>query len=775
LNTSPQRLWALALAILFLVAHVAFLPPTLEDIDSLNFALGLHDFDPARHQPHPPGYPIFIALAKVVRLVIPSDAHALAVVSALFGALAVFALIWIYENLEALAARSAPAASLTASLATAVVVASPQYWFNAHRPMSDIPGLAAALAAQSALIAAFVRQRLNPARTPEALADSGKMIVLGAFLSALAIGMRSQGFWLTLPLLAVVLLQRTGRGAAGALLGSAMAFTIGVLVWAVPLVVASGGPAAYLRALGAQGGQDLEGVDMLYLNPTPRRLALNLLETFIYPWAYSSLGWTVFGLSFVGAIYLLRRAPRVALLMALWVGPYLASHLLLQETLTMRYALPLIPAMAYLVVRGIEATVAAVFVAIRRADVRPQALKHATTIATAAIVVWSLVVTLPPVRVYARDGAPAFAAIKTLHQQLAVEPGVIGMHHSLTRSVQTENFGQTSVLAAPPMREWLELTKYWRSGKTAPVWFLADPARTDIELVDPLSRQTQGRYVWGFERLRFMSGSRPDVVDLVRIDSPPGWFAEEGWHVSSETLNMSERLARKEAAAYVKRRADGALLIIGGQHWGAVESDAKATAAADVSLTINHHRIDSWQVRPGEQFFKRLILEPGTLSEGDPFNRVIVSYADPSGRASKIRLTEFAVAPLDAVFAVQHRGWNEVEYGKELQRRWRWTTARADTFVNSAGRDVTLTVSGESPLRYYESPARIVIRAGSQILATAAPGDDFDLRVKIPAAALAASDGVVTIETDKTFVPHERSGSPDRRTLGLRIFDFRVE
>jgi hypothetical protein len=238
---------------------------------------------------------------------------------------------------------------------------------------------------------------------------------------------------------------------------------------------------------------------------------------------------------------------------------------------------------------------------------------------------------------------------------------------------------------------------------------------------------------------------------------------------------MSERLARKEAAAYVKRRPDGALLIIGGQHWGEGESDATATAAADVSLTINHHRIDSWQVRPGEQFFKRLMLEPGTLLEGDPFNRVIVSYADPSGRASKIRLTEFAVAPPDAVFAVQHRGWNEIEYGKELQRRWRWTTARAETFVNSAGRDLTLTVSGESPLRYYDSPARIVIRAGSQILATSAPSDDFDLRVKIPAAALAASDGVVTIETDKTFVPHERSGSPDRRTLGLRIFDLRVE
>jgi len=43
---------------------------------------------------------------------------------------------------------------------------------------------------------------------------------------------------------------------------------------------------------------------------------------------------------------------------------------------------------------------------------------------------------------------------------------------------------------------------------------------------------------------------------LIRIDSPPGWFGEEGWHLTSETLNMSERLAKREAVAYVKSRPD---------------------------------------------------------------------------------------------------------------------------------------------------------------------------------------------------------------------------
>ena len=85
-----------------------------------------------------------------------------------------------------------------------------------------------------------------------------------------------------------------------------------------------------------------------------------------------------------------------------------------------------------------------------------------------------------------------------------------------------------------------------------------------------------------------------------------------------------------------------------------------------------------------------------------------------------------------------------------------------------------ITIGGESPLKYFDAPARIVVRAGAHVLATAAPSADFEIAMKVPAAALQAADGMITIETDKTFVPSQRSGSPDKRTLGLRIFRFDV-
>jgi hypothetical protein len=59
LRTSVSR-WPVPVVIgaAYLVAHLPSLASSLEDVDSINFALGLRDFDVAQHQPHPPGSPV---------------------------------------------------------------------------------------------------------------------------------------------------------------------------------------------------------------------------------------------------------------------------------------------------------------------------------------------------------------------------------------------------------------------------------------------------------------------------------------------------------------------------------------------------------------------------------------------------------------------------------------------------------------------------------------------------------------------------------------------
>src|SRR3990172_7188223 len=100
-HSGSWRLGSWVLALIYFAAHLPFLAPSLEDYDSINFALGLRDFDPSRHQPHPPGSPVYIALGRLllapIAAVWPSarsgaaEALTLALWSAVAGAVAIIA------------------------------------------------------------------------------------------------------------------------------------------------------------------------------------------------------------------------------------------------------------------------------------------------------------------------------------------------------------------------------------------------------------------------------------------------------------------------------------------------------------------------------------------------------------------------------------------------------------------------------------------------------------------------------------------------------------
>ena len=140
----------LVIAAIYLAAHLAFLAPSLEDIDSINFALGLRHFDVAEHQPHPPGYPVYVAFGKmadaILQRVAPSagfmrqESLALAIWSPIAGAVALIAAFWILRHLST---------AFVALWAAGLMAANPLFWVAGSRPMSDMPGLALALVAQA--------------------------------------------------------------------------------------------------------------------------------------------------------------------------------------------------------------------------------------------------------------------------------------------------------------------------------------------------------------------------------------------------------------------------------------------------------------------------------------------------------------------------------------------------------------------------------------------------------------------------------------------------
>jgi len=773
-----SRSWRIAaiLAVLFLAGHLPFLASTLEDVDSVNFALGLRHFDPALHRPHPPGYPIYMALGKLADTVL-SEPHALALWGALVGALAAFALLRLFACLDALDGGPSPAGAdggaasargwaawvSGPALAVLLTMTAPLYWMTASRPMSDMAGLAAVLAAQAILLTSMVRSREAVASgagayDAAAAARSGRLVLLGAFVTALAIGFRSQAVWLTLPLLALVIVDRAGRGAAGALIGSVVWLAAGTLLWAVPLVIASGGPRAYLDALGAQAGEDWSGVDLLATNFGLRRLAFALYETFVRHWGPAAGFILAFAALGAAAMLWKRRRALVAVIAAF--GPYLVFHLLFQETVTTRYALPLVVPVAYLAMCGL-------FLSKRT---RPLGLLGV------GLAGFSLLFVVPEAVSYARGGSPVTHALAEVRAEAASTPGIaVGMHHAFARPVEAETVAPAVALVAKPKHEWLALVERWRSGARGPVWFLADPDRTDLALVDPQARMVRGHYEWPFQSQVFLGGIRPDRLDWVVINEP-GWFAGEGWQLTPETAGVARAdrtgLSRGPISAWLKRRDGEVALVVGGRHLG-----VGAGPSARVVVRIDGREFDSWVVEPSRPSFLKFLRVPagGLAGPGLWATLEIAAAATDTGKPTGIvDVEQFNAQDPATPMLAFGEGWQEPEYNPATGLSWRWASGRSTLHVSTTDRDIELQMVGESPARYFPRPSRVVVTAGRRQIMSLGVSSDFAWTARVPASALRESGGTITIETDQVFKPADRGQGADRRDLGLRVYSVTV-
>ena len=732
------------LALVFLLFHLPYLPASLEDLDSINFALGVRHFDVAQHQPHPPGYPLFIVVAKAAHALIPSEAHALAAVSIVGGSLGVLAIAALFRRLESPSLADADR-NWWPLVATAVAMTAPTYWFTAARPLSDMAGLAAAIGVQFLILRAKTRRQLYVA----------------AFCAAFVVGLRSQIVWLTFPLLAYVVGAELAPPAATTIpaaspraeqarpLPVAIAYVIGALGWLIPLVLVAGGPRAYWRALFSQGAEDFSGVRMLWTNPTPRQLIDALYYAFVSPWAVWWLAAVVLALGAVGAAALWRRDRRALTIVAVSFGPYLLFDLVFQESVTSRYALPLIVPFAYLAAAGARAIPA-----------------NAGLVTAMAVAMFGAHVGGTSVAAFSRQPAPAFRLLADLRAQTsaASTAPILAMDRreslDLRRPIAwtggaTPPFAEQ--LTAPAQHEWLQLVQYWNGGGRRPVVFVADPKRTDIELVQ---HPPPSQYRWTLPHPVLIDGVRPNEMDSYAIASPE-WYVGEGWALTPEAAGVSARERRGldvgPIDAWIARRIGGGALIIGGRNF-------EPSTSRGLALELDGRPFAEWTVAPG--FFLHALKLPSFA--GADFVRMTV-HATPPGRVAIEQFDASTTRPLLGF----GDGWHEQEYDPQTGQRWRWLSERGELRIHpSAAATATLHVEGESPRRYYSRASRFIVRAGDQILLDREIATDFALDVSVP---LAAGDQTIVLETNQIHVPAERSRRTlDRRHLGLRIWNCRM-
>jgi hypothetical protein len=169
---------------LFLVCSILYFitrSPALDEWDSVQFALGVGDFNLWRHQPHPPGYPVYIAFgwlaSHAFSLSVPT---ALALGSALGGGL--FVACWFLL----IARRFTAAVAMVSALSLATLLIT---WMTATKVLTD--------ALEAGLIALALLVLDGTAKSKR----RGMYLAAGAIVAALAAGVRPQNTGIVLLIL----------------------------------------------------------------------------------------------------------------------------------------------------------------------------------------------------------------------------------------------------------------------------------------------------------------------------------------------------------------------------------------------------------------------------------------------------------------------------------------------------------------------------------------------------------------------------------------------
>jgi hypothetical protein len=398
--------------------------------------------------------------------------------------------------------------------------------------------------------------------------------------------------------------------------------------------------------------------------------------------------------------------------------------------------------------------------------------------AAAPMVLFSAMLAVPAGRVYGGEPHPAFRAMADMDARArTTPPAAIYSHYALRRPLQASAPDGLRVVEPRRSYEWLGMVEYWRDGGRQPVWFLADPRRTDLALIDPQARRsTVTQYRWSVGDHQVLGGTRPTAVDWYRLESP-GWFASEGWSLTPEIGGIARVDGtgpdRRPIEAYVRRRGDPMHLVIGGRHLG-----APGDGAVTFDLSLDDALLQSWELNPGRDGlnFLRFVELPRGIPEGDGVYAQLTVAARPaqgSGSTPPVAIRQFDIQTADRLIYGFAEGWHEAEYDNASGLSWRWTSERSVLRL-APHRSVQIRLRGESPLKYMAGAPRVRVTAADREIAAFQPDRDFTWTVRVPGDAVAAAGGAIAIEVDRVYLPGPAEGTADERRLGLRLFEILV-
>lgn len=296
----------------------------LDDWDSVQFVLGLNNYSIIAHQPHPPGYPVYIFIGRIVDQFFNCGLESFTFMSSLFGSLALIPTFLLAKEFF----------GYRAGILSAIILSfAPSEMLFSEVVMSDIVSMF--------FITATVYFFYMGIR-------SSNYTYIGSIILAATIGIRQTNFPLILLLFLISIYKRNMRELAVSL----GILSVGIALWLVPTVMDTGF-SNFIVAQNTQGKTAFEYATFSELNEANFMGLLITIKRLISLFAE---GWSsaLFVFCLVSVVAIIGEmgnfkkgiADRRVLLLIIWMLPYFILFIFLYQLYITRYLLPVFPPMA---------------------------------------------------------------------------------------------------------------------------------------------------------------------------------------------------------------------------------------------------------------------------------------------------------------------------------------------------------------------------------------------------------------------------------------------
>lgn len=446
------------------------------DWDEALFCLGVRDYNVVQHHPHPPGYPLFIAAAKLLRFGVHSDFLALQIVVMLSGA-ALLPLMFFF-------AREARFPFGTAFGGALVFIFLPNVWIFSGTVMSDVPSLAMTLLACALLL--------------RGCRSSGAYIA-GAVCLGLAAGIRPQALMVGVASGAIATIIRWRRSPRVVIVAALLGAVIVAGSYA-GAALASDPPGNYVSTVRIQS-KWVHDIDSYH---NPRRASLpTLAPLFFYRPVAANAVQIVSILAALGIIGgLIARRGSTLLVLATFLPFGIFAWMMLDSAAISRYAIGYMPLHALFAVEALSVGAALL------GRARTSIPLIASLILAASLAWW----TWPAAKRVRSADAPPIAAIRWILHNTYPGAGTIFVHGGLG-----------------PFAEYFLLgygQRYFENSEDVPYSGYVEPAF----ILTPLAVKAADAHVfvrphdrlWRIVRQRYFEAAVLPAWGLVRFG--------DGWH-----------------------------------------------------------------------------------------------------------------------------------------------------------------------------------------------------------------------------------------------------